>query len=40
MEEAKASVTGFMMLKIDLPDKYEGAIVDTEVTNQEQKTYT
>ena len=30
---AKAKVTGFMLLKIDLPDTYESAIVETEVTN-------
>ena len=28
-----------MLLKIDLPDVYEGAIVATEVTNQEKTTY-
>ena len=27
MEEAQASTTGFMLLKIDLPDTYEDAIV-------------
>lgn len=26
-------ITGFMLLKIDLPDVYEGAIVATEVAN-------
>lgn len=31
--EAYAKVTGFMLLKIDLPDVYEAAIVATEVTN-------
>lgn len=31
---AFAKVTGFMLLKIDLPDKYEDAIVQTQVTNQ------
>ena len=30
--EAYAKVTGFMLLKIDLPDVYEAAIVSTEVT--------
>ena len=35
MAVAYANVSGFMMLKIDLPDVYEGAIVNTEVTNQE-----
>lgn len=39
MTAAKASVTGFMLLKIDLPDTYEDAIVQTEVTNQERATY-
>jgi hypothetical protein len=29
MNEAWADVTGFMLLKIDLPDTYEGAIVKT-----------
>jgi len=33
MGEAHAEVSGFMLLKIDLPDVYEGAIVATEVTN-------
>ena len=28
-----------MMLKIDLPNSYESAIVKTEVTNQEITTY-
>lgn len=37
---AYAGVTGFMLLKIDLPDVYEGAIVNTEVTNQQKITYT
>jgi hypothetical protein len=32
-------VTGFWLLKIDLPDVYEGAIVATEVTNQEKTTF-
>jgi len=36
---AYANVSGFMMIKIDLPDIYEGAIVNTEVTNQEKTTY-
>ena len=30
---AYGDVTAFMLLKIDLPDVYEGAIVATEVTN-------
>lgn len=29
MDETYADVTGFMLLKIDLPDTYEGAIVKT-----------
>ena len=37
--KAYANVTGFMMLKIDLPNSYESAIVKTEVTNQEYTTY-
>ena len=39
LELAYADVSGFMLLKIDLPDVYEGAIVSTEVTNQEKTTY-
>jgi hypothetical protein len=39
LKQAFSSVTGFMLLKIDLPDVYEGAIVGTEVTNQEKTTY-
>ena len=34
LTRANREVTGFMLLKIDLPDVYEGAIVNTEVTNQ------
>jgi len=34
LARANGDVTGFMLLKIDLPDVYEGAIVMTEVTNQ------
>jgi len=30
-----ADVTGFMLMKIDLPDEFEQAIVETEVTVQE-----
>jgi len=37
--EAYAKVTGFMLLKIDLPDVYEAAIVATEVTTQEKTKY-
>ena len=33
LNEAHADVSGFMLIKIDLPDVYEGAIVSTEVTN-------
>jgi hypothetical protein len=39
LNEAHADVSGFMLVKIDLPDVYEGAIVSTEVTNQEKTTY-
>jgi hypothetical protein len=39
LAEAKANVTGFMLLKIDLPDTYEAAIVETEVTNQQKTTF-
>ena len=34
LDPAYAHVTGFMLLKIDLPDTYEHAIVDTERTKQ------
>ena len=33
MVEAYANCTGFMLLKIDLPDSYEDAIVDTQLVN-------
>ena len=33
LNQAYTNVSGFMLLKIDLPDTYEGAIVQTEVTN-------
>lgn len=33
LNEAMADVSGFMLLKIDLPDLYEAAIVKTQVTN-------
>ena len=39
LKVAYADVTGFMLLKIDLPDTYENAIVNTEVTNQEKVTF-
>ena len=39
MAEAKAEISAFMLLKIDLPNSYEDAIVETEVTNQERLTY-
>lgn len=39
LNEANAAVTGFMLLKIDLPDVYEAAIVETEVTTQEKTKY-
>lgn len=35
---AHASCTGLMLLKIDLPDSYENAIVDTQIVNQETIT--
>lgn len=39
LKEAHAIVSGFMLLKIDLPDIYEAAIVETEVTTQEKTKY-
>mgnify|MGYP001086443520 CR=1 FL=1 len=39
LKAAYADVSAFMLLKIDLPDVYEGAIVATEVTNQQKITY-
>ena len=35
---AFSSCAGFMFLKIDLPNSYEQAIVDTQVVNQERST--
>jgi len=37
-KEVFAEITGFMLLKIDLPDDYEQAIVETEVMVQEKVT--
>jgi hypothetical protein len=34
LNKAHADISGFMLLKIDLPDLYEGAIVKTQVTTQ------
>ena len=39
LNRAHADVSGFMLLKIDLPDLYEGAIVKTQVTTQQAFTY-
>ena len=39
LDLAYTDVSGFMLLKIDLPDVYESAIVRTQVTNQEIVTY-
>ena len=39
LNDAHSNVSGFMLLKIDLPDTYENAIVKTQVTNQEILTY-
>jgi len=33
LNAAHVDVSGFMLLKIDLPDSYEMAIVRTQVTN-------
>ncbi len=38
LNEAYADCTGFMLLKIDLPDSYEGAIVDTQLVHQQRLT--
>jgi hypothetical protein len=38
LQTAYADCTGFMMLKIDLPDTYEDSIVETQVVNQEKNT--
>lgn len=35
---AHANCTGLMLLKIDMPDVYEGAIVDTQVVIQQTQT--
>jgi len=39
LKDSHAEVTGFMLLKIDLPDTYEEAIVRTQVTKQEKITF-
>jgi hypothetical protein len=39
LDAAHVDVSGFMLLKIDLPDTYEMAIVRTQVTRQEIITY-
>ena len=39
LDALHTEITGFMLLEVDLPDMYEGAIVATEVTNQESITY-
>ena len=39
LDMAHADVSGFMLLKIDLPNSYERAIVRTKVTTQEILTY-
>ena len=38
LNEAYANCTGFMLLKIDLPDSYEEAIVDTQLVHQQRLT--
>jgi hypothetical protein len=38
LNDAYANCTGFMLLRIDLPDSYEQAIVDTQVVNQKKNT--
>ena len=39
LESMGVAVKGFMLLKIDLPNTYEAAIVRTEVVKQEETTY-
>lgn len=34
-----AEVKGFMLLKINLPDRYENAIVYTQVMKEQEKTF-
>jgi len=38
LRKAYANCTGLMLLKIDLPDVYEEAIVDTQVVIQQTAT--
>lgn len=38
LQEAFAVCKGLMLLKIDLPDSYEEAIVETQIVNQETVT--
>jgi hypothetical protein len=40
LKKAHTDVTGFMLLKIDLPNSFESAIVLTEVTKEQEKTWT
>ena len=35
LDEAMVDVSGFILLKVDLPDAYEAVINTTEVTKQE-----
>ena len=38
LKEAYANCSNFQILRIDLPDSYEEAIVDTQIVNQEVNT--
>ena len=40
LRTAHTDVTGFMLLKIDLPNSFEAALVLTEVTKEQEKTMT
>ena len=40
LRTAHTDVTGFMLLKIDLPNSFEAAIVLTEVVKEQEKTMT
>ena len=40
LKTAHTEVTGFMLLKIDLPNSFEAAIVLTEVVKEQEKTMT
>ena len=39
MRQAHINVTALNMIRVDLPDRYEREIINTEIANQEKITY-